>query len=99
MGPGDTAEGGDQADSFAYLDATVPGDDMPAPAEITDFDPAREELVLPYDPAGPAPDAAIETAGDDAVVTIDGTPKIVLRGMGGQLTADHLVQAPFVPGL
>lgn len=98
MGHGDIATGGDQVDSFAFFDQPLVEGASPAPAEITDFDPETEALILPYEPSGPVPAAVIETQGGDAVITIDGTPKIILRGMGGLLTAEHVIQSAYTPG-
>lgn len=73
LGAGDYGSGGEGADRFTLLDFEAGG----APAQITDFDPAEDQLVVLYDPAlHPEPVLTLDQpeGSGTATLMIDGVP-------------------------
>lgn len=92
-GGGDTVTGGEDADQF-ILGSWFAGDG--APAEITDYNPDEDQLVVVYDPAtGPAPEITVETDKDGTVTGVfgDGVQLADVSGWSGADAADIAVVA------
>ncbi|MEO0764576.1 MAG: hypothetical protein AAFY75_01045 [Pseudomonadota bacterium] len=78
FGAGDTATGGAGVDAFGVISG---GD---APAIITDFDSAEDEIFIvdpAFDPNAPAPAVAVMDDGADALIMLEGT--VIARAIGG----------------
>ena len=81
LGAGDYGNGGEGADAFALHDIRS-GD---AVAQITDFDPAEDSLVVLYD-ADLHPDPVLtlnQTEGGEATLLLDGVPLVNLGAVTG----------------
>jgi Ca2+-binding RTX toxin-like protein len=71
LGAGDYGHGGSGADSFALQDF-APGSAL---VQITDFDPAEDQLVVIYDAAlHPAASLSLQAAGGSTILLLDGVP-------------------------
>lgn len=71
LGAGDYANGGEGSDAFALQDIH-PGDPL---VQITDFNPAQDELVVLYDPAlHPNPELTLRDVLGSPVLLLDGVP-------------------------
>ncbi|MEF3048008.1 calcium-binding protein [Pseudotabrizicola sp. L79] len=92
LGAGDWATGGDGSDSFVLTEIQA-GD---SPAQITDFLPGQDELVIEFD-ANDHPDPAITitpvAGSSDVLITLDGVPLAVVQG-GAGLTSDLISLRP-----
>lgn len=78
LGTGDIAMGGHGADSFVLGQIS----DTISVAEIVDYDPAQDELVVLYDPAthaDPSLTAEPVAGSDDMTLLLDGVPVAVIR--------------------
>lgn len=79
LSAGDYGMGGDGADTFVLQDI-YPGGPM---AEISDYDPAEDQIVVMYDPAvHTAPELAIVpvVGSEDVTLTLDGVQVAMVRG-------------------
>lgn len=82
IGAGDSAMGGNGADVFTLQDVTQ-GSVL---AEITDYDPSEDELVVEYDPGThPAPVLSSQSieASEDVTLLLDGVAVAVVKGGAG----------------
>ena len=92
VGAGDYANGGDGADTYVM-------DDHPADqdaAQITDWHPGEDSLVVVYDPAAhpdPVLDVLTEKDSPDATITLDGVPIAHVAGGAGLIASDIQLQA------
>lgn len=92
LGAGDYGNGGAGADTFELQDIAV-GDPV---AQITDFDPAEDRLVLLYDSqthATPEVSIVTEEGSQDATVMLDGVPVARVLGGAGLSAADVTLKA------
>jgi Ca2+-binding RTX toxin-like protein len=105
IGAGDTASGGEGADTFAIFADQVGRDDLTGdplfgdPALITDFDEDDALVVIAYE-ATP-PEISVTVDGDDALVMAGGEFLARVTGAAETLTADAitLIPAPLVSDL
>ena len=82
VGPGDIATGGAGANLFALQDF-APG--LPL-SDITDYDPAQDDLLVIYDPAvHPAPQLTTEAqdGSEDVTLLLDGVAIALIRDAAG----------------
>jgi Ca2+-binding RTX toxin-like protein len=92
LGAGDYGSGGLGQDAFE-LDDIAPGDPL---AQITDYDPVEDRLVVLYDAAHhTAPEISVvtEEGSGDATVLLDGVPVAQVLGGAGLLPSDVTLQA------
>jgi Ca2+-binding RTX toxin-like protein len=88
VGAGDYANGGEGADTYVLEDH--PADQQAA--QITDWHPEEDSLVVVYDPAAhpdPTLDVVTEQGSPDATITLDGVPIAHVAG-GAGLTVDAI---------
>ena len=82
MSAGDLGSGGDGADIFALQDIHL---DDPL-AQIVDFDPAQDQIVVLYDAnLHPDPVISVESHGESCTLLLDGIP---LADLAGQSSLD-----------
>jgi Ca2+-binding RTX toxin-like protein len=87
LGAGDHGDGGAGADVF-WLDDIAPGD---PPAQIMDYRPDEDALVMLYDPmvhGNPVVSIHSDEGSPDAVVLIDGVPVANVLGGAGLRAED-----------
>ena len=92
IGAGDYANGGSGADSFVVHDIRI-GDPV---AQIVDFDPSEDRLVMLYDPdlhADPRVSIHNDQGTGNALVLLDGVPVAQVLGGAGLTAADVTLQA------
>jgi Ca2+-binding RTX toxin-like protein len=92
MGQGDIATGGSGADSFHLVDI-VPGD---AVAQITDYDPAEDDLVIYYDAGlheAPVLTAEPVAGSQDVTLLLDGVAVAIIRDAAGLAVEDIALRA------
>lgn len=92
IGAGDIAMGGDGADSFALQDFAA---GLPL-AEIVDYDPGQDEIVVLYDAAAhSAPELTSEPVEgtDDVRLLLDGVPVALIRDAGGMDLSQVVLRA------
>jgi hypothetical protein len=71
LGAGDYANGGEGSDAFALQDIQ-PGDPL---VQITDFNPAQDELVVLYDAnIHPNPELTLHEVSGASILMLDGVP-------------------------
>lgn len=96
VGNGDYASGNQGADTFALGDWLGQGEF----AQIQDYDPAEDQIVVVYDAvAHPDPVLTLEQedGSDDVTVLLDGLPLGLIAG-GAGLTADAIQLTTTMPG-
>lgn len=92
LGAADYGNGGEGADRFELSDIAI-GDPV---AQITDFDPDEDKLVLLYDAethADPEVSVVTEEGSADATVVLDGVPVARVMGGAGLSAADVMLRA------
>lgn len=92
LGAGDYGNGGEGADSYILDDHFV----AHGAAEIADWHPGEDRLVVVYDPAShPDPTLEVHTASGspDATITLDGVPIAHVSGGAGLTVAQIQLQA------
>jgi len=87
IGEGDTATGGDGADTFFTLDGLMNGD---APGIITDYNAAEDSLVVSYNSADGEPDIEISNVNGDAMVAVNGLATYLVQGAGAVLSISDI---------
>ena len=92
VGSGDYASGGDGADQFV-LDDIHQGDPV---AQITDYNPHEDSLVVLYDPSQhPNPELSLDvpSGSSDATVMLDGVAVANVQGGAGLSISDFILKA------
>ncbi|KPQ07478.1 MAG: Hemolysin-type calcium-binding repeat (2 copies) [Rhodobacteraceae bacterium HLUCCA12] len=94
VGAGDVASGGSGGDTFILGDWL----DSAAPAEIMDFDPSQDRLVLAYSGLATLPELTITTDAEtgSAQVHLNGDLVALVHG-SGELTTDMIALEPVFP--
>ncbi|GGX61365.1 hypothetical protein GCM10007385_33070 [Tateyamaria omphalii] len=95
LGSGDIATGGAGEDEFGIFADALSGDQ--GPSTITDYVPGEDFIFVLADPEAPvAANISVLTAGDDAIVALNGQPVTVVSGAAGLLSTDDIA---FISGI
>jgi Ca2+-binding RTX toxin-like protein len=88
LGAGDYGHGDAGADAFTLTDFGMGGEAV----QITDFDPAEDQLILLYDPAlADSPSATLaEDAAGNTQILLDGNVVAILTN-GVQISTDDII--------
>lgn len=87
IGNGDTALGDGGDDTFHLL---LDDDNSDLTAEIRDYTPGEDNIVIVYDVPLEVTDVTVETSGEDAIITANGEELAVVTGGAGSITADDI---------
>ncbi|WP_299200318.1 calcium-binding protein [uncultured Tateyamaria sp.] len=89
IGSGDIATGGEGEDEFGIFADALSGDQ--GPSTITDYVPGEDFIFILDDPDAATPaSVSVLTAGDDAIVALNGQPVTIVNGAAGSLSTDDI---------